>query len=366
MDSRDNQQPPPHPPVSNMMAGTPAYPAATASSHTINNPNSAAVTSSMMMYNQHHHRPLQPRYPFMGPPSSEPLDSPVVSTGLYDTSSPSGFIIEPAKKKRGRPRKYAPEGNIALGLGPTSTPPSSGAAPGSLSTEPPAKKNKGRPSGSEKKQMDALGARGVGFTPHVIMVNAGEDIASKIVAFSQEGPRTVCILSANGAVCNVTLRQPSVPGAAATYEGQFEIISLTGTIQLPEGNSGYSRIGALHVSLAGSGGRVVGGGVAGMLIAATPVQIIAGSFVASKKKASLNALKSSVPSSTQQHQTQNCGTPSVTVSPPSQDGSSRSSDENGNGGSRMVRPTSGYYNEVSQPMHNMHLYNHLWADQGHR
>lgn len=45
-----------------------------------------------------------------------------------------------------------------------------------------------------------------------------QDIASKIVNFSQEGPRTVCILSATGAVSNFTLRQPSVPGPGATYE----------------------------------------------------------------------------------------------------------------------------------------------------
>lgn len=45
-----------------------------------------------------------------------------------------------------------------------------------------------------------------------------QDIASKIMAFSQEGPRTVCILSANGAVCNVTLRQPAMSGGTVTYE----------------------------------------------------------------------------------------------------------------------------------------------------
>lgn len=34
-----------------------------------------------------------------------------------------------------------------------------------------------------------------------------------------------------------------------------------------------SRTGGMSVSLAGSDGRVMGGGVAGMLIAATPVQV---------------------------------------------------------------------------------------------
>lgn len=38
------------------------------------------------------------------------------------------------------------------------------------------------------------------------------------MAFSQQGPRAVCILSANGAVSTVTLRQPSTSGGTVTYE----------------------------------------------------------------------------------------------------------------------------------------------------
>lgn len=45
-----------------------------------------------------------------------------------------------------------------------------------------------------------------------------QDIASKILTFSQQGPRIVCVLSANGAVSHVTLRQPSVSGGTMTYE----------------------------------------------------------------------------------------------------------------------------------------------------
>lgn len=45
-----------------------------------------------------------------------------------------------------------------------------------------------------------------------------QDVASKIMAFSQQGPRTICILSANGAICNVTLRQPATSGGTVTYE----------------------------------------------------------------------------------------------------------------------------------------------------
>lgn len=38
------------------------------------------------------------------------------------------------------------------------------------------------------------------------------------MAFAQQGPRTVCILSANGAICNVSLRQPAAAGGAVQYE----------------------------------------------------------------------------------------------------------------------------------------------------
>lgn len=45
-----------------------------------------------------------------------------------------------------------------------------------------------------------------------------QDVSSKIMSFSQNGPRAVCILSANGAISNVTLRQPAISGGTVTYE----------------------------------------------------------------------------------------------------------------------------------------------------
>lgn len=45
-----------------------------------------------------------------------------------------------------------------------------------------------------------------------------QDIASKVMAFSEQGPRTICILSASGAVGRVTLRQASHSSGIVTYE----------------------------------------------------------------------------------------------------------------------------------------------------
>ncbi|KAE8671706.1 AT-hook motif nuclear-localized protein 13 [Hibiscus syriacus] len=303
----------------------------------------------------------------------KPFDS--MNSAGFDELPQFRYNTEPAlKKKRGRPRKYAPDGNIALlQLAPTPQIASNSANHGEgesvglgsnsgvgAVSEPPAKKNRGRPPGSTKKQMDALGGvGGVGFTPHVITVEAGEDVASKIMAFSQQGPRTVCILSANGAISNVTLRQPEMSGGTVTYEGRFEIISLSGSFLLSENSGGRSRSGGLSVSLAGSDGRVLGGGVAGMLRAASPVQVIVGSFIADGKKQSSDAFRTG-PSSVLASNMLNFRAPGMTGSPPSQGGSSESSDENG--GSPLNRG-SDFYTSSAPSIHNNNVQMYqLWTD----
>ncbi|KAF7809988.1 AT-hook motif nuclear-localized protein 8-like [Senna tora] len=380
MDSREPPQPPPpsqqlqsmaqQQPQSaapNMMMGHTSYASVMPNPNTSSmiGANSNAATAMMA--------PTTARFPFnAGVPQpsapSKPLEHLNNNSSPYDGSSsamrPCGFNIDAAKKKRGRPRKYSPDGNIALGLAPTpmSSSAGQGDSNGTPSTDPASKKHRGRPPGSGKKQMDALGSAGVGFTPHVILVKAGEDIAAKIMAFSQQGPRTVCILSANGAIGNVSLRQAATSGGTVQYEGRFEIISLSGSFLPYDDNSGRSRAGGLSVSLAGSDGKVLGGGVAGMLIAASPVQVIVGSFIADGKKSSSNILKSGAASSGPASQMLNFGGPMTPTSPTSQGPSSESSDDNDNNSAFNRGP--GLYNNASQPIHNMQMYHpQLWAGQ---
>lgn len=312
---------------------------------------------------------------------SKPLDE---SASMYRADSmPSmrhcGVLSmgEPMKKKRGRPRKYGPDGNTALALSPSgySNPNGSPMAnpngspisnPNSGLISEPGVKKRGRPLGSgRKQQLDALGSPGISFTPHVITVKAGEDIASKIMAFSQQGPRTVCILSANGAICNVTLRQPATSGGTVTYEGRFEIISLSGSFLLTDNGGTCGRTGGLSVALAGSDGRVLGGGVAGMLMAATPVQVVMGSFIAEGKKPKAELKRD--PSSVPPPQMPGFGAASAS-SPPSQGSSSESDDDDDPGSPAMnLSGSVGTYNKSNHHGQTMPAYSSIrgWSHYGH-
>uniref|UniRef100_A0A0E0MB23 AT-hook motif nuclear-localized protein n=1 Tax=Oryza punctata TaxID=4537 RepID=A0A0E0MB23_ORYPU len=265
------------------------------------------------------------------------------------------------RKKRGRPRKYAPDGSMALALAPISSA-SGGAAPPpppghqphgfSISSPPsdPNAKRRGRPPGSgKKKQFEALGSWGIAFTPHILTVKAGEDVASKIMAFSQQGPRTVCILSANGAISNVTLRQPATSGGLVTYEGRFEIISLSGSFLLAEDGDTRSRTGGLSVALAGSDGRVLGGCVAGMLMAATPVQVVVASFIAEGKKSKPVETRKVEPMSAPPQMA--TYVPAPVASPPSEGTSSGSSDDSGSPINHSGMP---YNHSGQQQQHQQH------------
>ncbi|GJN01902.1 hypothetical protein PR202_ga19205 [Eleusine coracana subsp. coracana] len=250
------------------------------------------------------------------------------------------------EEKRGRPRKYGPDGTVGLGLKQAASADSGG---GGGSNSNPDGKRRGRPPGSgKKKQLDALGSSGTSFTPHIITVKPNEDVASKIMAFSQQGPRTTCIISANGALCTATLRQPATSGGIVTYEGHFDILSLSGSFLLAEDGDTRSRTGGLSVALAGSDGRIVGGCVAGMLLmAATPVQVVVGSFIAEGKKPKEEQPKRE-PVPVPPHI---AGFGAVTTaSPPSDGTSSEHSDDPGS----PLGPNGSTFTNTGHPMHSQY------------
>lgn len=57
----------------------------------------------------------------------------------------------------------------------------------------------------------------IGFRYHSAHI-LFQDIANRILSFSQQRPRALCILSASGAVSIVTLRQPASSTGTVTYE----------------------------------------------------------------------------------------------------------------------------------------------------
>ncbi|KAJ4971986.1 hypothetical protein NE237_005085 [Protea cynaroides] len=192
----------------------------------------------------------------------------------------SGIDMMMGRKKRGRPRKYGPDGNMTLAFsqGYSSSPSDFSPKPGRV--QPPDSCNRQLIVSLSELVVNSAGGN---FTPHVVTIHTGEDVAAKIFSFVQKGPRAICILSANGAISNVTIRQPGSSGGILTYEGRFEILSLSGSFAITEAGGVRSRTGGLSVSLAGPDGRVIGGGVAGLLMAASPIQVVVGSFMSKYK-----------------------------------------------------------------------------------
>ncbi|XP_047339218.1 AT-hook motif nuclear-localized protein 5-like [Impatiens glandulifera] len=205
----------------------------------------------------------------MGPPSS----------GGGGGGGSSG---DPVKKKRGRPRKYGPGGtHMSLELSSPLSPPS-----GQITPNP--KKTRGRPRGSGRKQQLAKvgewmnSSAGMAFTPHIIHVAVGEDIALKVLSFAQNRQRALCILSGTGSVSSVSFLQHTPSSSTtATYEGRYQILCLSGSYLVDEkgGVSDRNRTGGLSVSLCSSDGHVIGGAVSGMLIASSPTQVVVSSFI---------------------------------------------------------------------------------------
>ncbi|KAK8697759.1 hypothetical protein V6N13_113897 [Hibiscus sabdariffa] len=173
------------------------------------------------------------------------------------------------KRGRGRPRKYENESGVPISNG------SFEALPLPSTAYCSTKRPRGRPKGTGKFQALAsigeyMDTAGGSFTPHVLPVYKGEDLVNKIVSFCASACRSVCVLTASGVVSSVTLCAPGSSAGTLTYEGRFEILTLTGS-SVVSGELGTRRkTGLLSVSLANPHGRVFGGSVEGPLIAAGP------------------------------------------------------------------------------------------------
>ncbi|KAG2324952.1 hypothetical protein Bca4012_039444 [Brassica carinata] len=138
---------------------------------------------------------------------------------------------------------------------------------------------RGRPPGSKNKPKNPVVVTKESpnsLQSHVLEIATGADVAESLNAFSRRRGRGVSVLSGSGLVTNVTLRQHAASGGVVSLRGQFEILSMCGAF-LPTSGSPAAAAG-LTIYLAGAQGQVLGGGVAGPLIASGPVTIIAATF----------------------------------------------------------------------------------------
>ncbi|XP_062164099.1 AT-hook motif nuclear-localized protein 17 [Alnus glutinosa] len=139
---------------------------------------------------------------------------------------------------------------------------------------------RGRPPGSKNKPKPPVFITRdpePAMSPYVLEVPGGSDIVEAISRFCRRKNMGICVLTGSGTVANVTLRQPSpTPGATVTFHGRFDILSISATF-FP-GTTSFPVPNGFSISLAGPQGQIVGGLVAGSLVAAGPVFIIAASF----------------------------------------------------------------------------------------
>lgn len=156
-------------------------------------------------------------------------------------------------------------------LSPDDRPPPSDSSPAGGAVRRP----RGRPQGSKNRPKPPIIVKRDSpnvLRSHVLEVADGADVLECVTEYTSRRRRGISVLSGGGALASVAL-SPALPGSAVvTLRGRFEILSLTGTV-LP-----LPAAGGLSVFLAGGHGQVVGGSVAGPLVATGPVVLMVASF----------------------------------------------------------------------------------------
>ncbi|KAM0867050.1 hypothetical protein ACQ4PT_042248 [Festuca glaucescens] len=162
-----------------------------------------------------------------------------------------------------------------------------GRGSGGSSIETGKKRTRGRPPGSKNrpKQPAAVTPEAepaAAMRPYILEIPGGGDVSGALAGFARRRGLGVCVLAGTGAVADVSLRHPSPSaegGAAIVFRGRHEILSISATYLPPSMSAAAPRsLGGLSVALAGPHGQVLGGAVAGPLLAATTVMVVAATF----------------------------------------------------------------------------------------
>ncbi|XP_071733181.1 AT-hook motif nuclear-localized protein 16-like [Rutidosis leptorrhynchoides] len=144
------------------------------------------------------------------------------------------------------------------------------------------RRSRGRPAGSKNKPKPPIiitRESANTLRAHAMEVSPGCDVCESLANFARKKQCGISVLSATGCVTSVTLRQPSQSsgsGPIVTLHGQFEILSLIGSVLPPPAPPGVT---GLDIYLAGPQGQLVGGPISGPLIAFGPVVIMAATFM---------------------------------------------------------------------------------------
>ncbi|KAJ9153906.1 hypothetical protein P3X46_027294 [Hevea brasiliensis] len=141
------------------------------------------------------------------------------------------------------------------------------------------KKPRGRPPGSKNKPKpptvitkDSESA----MKPTILEISAGSDVIDSIISFARTSHTSISVISTTGSVSNVTLRQP-IPHAPSLYfHGSFKLQALWARFLVPFSLHSSCCFGTY---LAGAQGQVFGGIVAGKVLAASLVVVVATTFL---------------------------------------------------------------------------------------
>ncbi|KAL3733064.1 hypothetical protein ACJRO7_022567 [Eucalyptus globulus] len=217
---------------------------------------SPAHDPTAMFSNLHHPRPFSHHFQLDDDPSSTTTSSPAAaaapspSPGKPNLASASdhpnpagdGASIEVVRRPRGRP---------------------------------PGSKNKPKPPLIITRDPEPT------MAPYILEVPGGTDVVHSISTFCRRKAIGLCVLAGSGAVANFTIRHPSAspPGATVTFHGRFDILSISATFVAPQAASSTFFVpDGFKISVAGPQGQMLGGSVAGPLVAAGPVFVVAATF----------------------------------------------------------------------------------------
>ncbi|KAK6925533.1 PPC domain [Dillenia turbinata] len=198
-----------------------------------------------------------------------------VSPSQAHTSDEEGEAVESPKSKTSPPQQpAAPTSSAELTRKPRGRPPGS--------------KNKPKPPIVITRESDSS------MRPAILEVSPGSDIIDSVVKFARRQHVGLSLISGAGTVSSVTLRHPINHAPSFSLHGPFSILSLSGTYISPPStcspNSSSSSATAsasttsssspccFGISLAGQQGHVFGGIVAGEVIAASQVVVMAATF----------------------------------------------------------------------------------------